>query len=175
MIFCSLITLGTIAGFDEIYFHQYKSQLLKRAESCIENYLHLFRSFIFSFIFIIISSFFLQGTWAIVVLSLFLLMYLLVLEIFLWRKSRSSIGGLSTGEYLTHMLLSFHLGILCNLIPKLIQSCSQGTTRLLESFGVLNVITLTIGTLTFLYSVVQLFYLRKITWVKSSENRVCYY
>ena len=175
MIFCSLITLGTIAGFDEIYFHQYKSQLLKRAESCIENYLHLFRSFIFSFIFIIISSFSLQGTWAIVVLILFLLdVFVSIGDILVERKSRSSIGGLSTGEYLTHMLLSFHLGMLyLNLIPKLIQSCSQGTTRLLESFGVLNLITLTIGILTFLYSVVQLFYLRKITWVKSSENREC--
>ena len=45
------------------------------------------------------------------------------LDIIVERKSRSFQGGLYSGEYLTHMLLSFHLGALyINLIPRMLKA-----------------------------------------------------
>ena len=163
MILCSLITLGVIAIFDEIYFHQYKTKLLKRVESDLENYLHLMRSFVFSIIFIFVSAFSFSGLWAIFLLGLFIFdVFVSIGDILVEKRSRKNIGGLSTGEYLTHMLLSFHLGVMyLNLIPRLIQNVSKKTEINLETLGVLNSTVLVLGVLTFIYSAFQFFYLLK--------------
>ena len=134
-----------------------------RVESNLENYLHLMRSFVFSLIFILVSAFSLSGSWAIFLLGLFIFdVFVSIGDILVERRSRISIGGLSTGEYLTHMLLSFHLGVLyLNLVPKLIQSVSKKTEINFEKIGVLNSTVLVLGVLTFIYSAFQLFYLLK--------------
>ena len=178
MILCSLIALSVIAIFDEIYFHQYKSKLLKRVESNLENYLHLMRSFVFSLIFILVSAFSFSGSWATFVLGLFLFdIFVSIGDILVERRSRKSIGGLSTGEYLTHMLLSFHLGVLyLNLIPKLIQNVSKKTDIYLKSIGFLNSTLIVLGVLTLIYSAFQFFYLlkkRNVTY-NDEKNRGFY-
>tara|TARA_B100000925_G_scaffold33295_1_gene22075 strand:- start:1222 stop:1782 length:561 start_codon:yes stop_codon:yes gene_type:complete len=166
MILISLATLGSIACFDEIYFHQMKNKMLTQSDCKSENYLHLIRSFVFSVIFILISSFWLGGAWAIFVLFLFFIdIFVSIGDILVEKRSRKTLGGLSTGEYLTHMLLSFHLGILyLNLIPKLLEaSLSSSSIQFLkfESFTFLNFLVLFFGLMTFLYSICQLIFLRK--------------
>ena len=174
MVLLSLTTLGAIAAFDEIYFHQKKNKMLTQKDCMIENYLHLIRSFVFSMIFVLISSFLLNGAWAIFVLFLFFIdIFVSIGDILVEKRSRKNLGGLSTGEYLTHMLLSFHLGILyLNLIPKLFDaSLFSSSIQFLkfESFTFLNFLVLFFGLMTFLYSLCQLIFLTKKLFLKRTS------
>ena len=121
MIYISLLTLGAIGVFDEIYFHQMKGRLVYRKECYVENVLHLIRSFCFSFIFLIFSFVQFQGVFVFLPILLFLTDLIVgVLDIIVEKKSRSFQNGLSSYEYLIHMILSFHLGVLyINLVPYL--------------------------------------------------------
>ena len=124
MMYFSLITLGVIGAFDEAYYHQYVGRILWRKECFQENILHLIRTFSFSFIFFIFSCVELSGYY-VLVLSFFFMSDLVVglLDIIEERSSRSFQGGLRSGEYLTHMLLSFHLGALyINLVPRMLKA-----------------------------------------------------
>ena len=130
MMYSSLILLGLIGAFDEAYYHQYVGKILWRKECLRENILHLIRTFCFSFIFFIFSSIELRGFY-ILALSFLFLIDLVVgfFDIIVERKSRSFQKGLLSGEYLTHMLLSFHLGALyINLIPRMLQAFSLETS-----------------------------------------------
>ena len=124
MMYFSLITLGVIGAFDEAYYHQYVGKILWRKECLRENILHLIRAFSFSFIFFIFSCVELNGYY-VLVLSFFFISDLVVglLDIIEERNSRTFQGGILSGEYLTHMLLSFHLGALyINLIPRMLKA-----------------------------------------------------
>ena len=112
MIMLSLITLGTIGAFDEIFFHQIQGRILYRKDCLNENVLHLIRSFCFSIIFCSFGLFDLQGGFIFILIVPFIVDLVVgVLDILIESKSREFQGGLSPLEYLTHMVLSFHLMI----------------------------------------------------------------
>ena len=72
MVLLSLATLGSIASFDEIYFHQKKNKMLTQEELYDRKLSPSYKIIYFSVIFILVSSFSLNGAWAILVLFLFL-------------------------------------------------------------------------------------------------------
>jgi hypothetical protein len=158
----SLSTLGILGFLDEAIFHQKVGDLLNRHECFHENILHLIRSFCFSFIFIFFGLTITSGIYTFLIASLFFIDVIVgVLDILVEKKSRKNQGGLSSYEYLIHMLLSFHLGALyINLIPYLVNQSSQVNAFLIrfpESFS--EGFLCLLGFITFLYSIYQSFIL----------------
>ena len=158
MLYISLITLGFVGAFDEAYYHQYIGRILWRKECREENLLHLMRTFSFSIIFLIFSSIDLQGYY-ILVLSFLFFADLIVgfLDIIVERRSRSFQGGLISGEYLTHMILSFHLGALyINLIPRISKALRMDSSIEISIPGnSYQVILLLFSIATFFYGIFQ--------------------
>ena len=158
----SLSTLGILGFLDEAIFHQKIGRLLNRPECFHENILHLIRSFCFSFIFIFFGLTITRGIYIFLISLLFFIDVVVgILDILVEKKSRNNQGGLSSYEYLIHMLLSFHLGALyINLIPYLVNQSSQVNAfiiRFPKSFS--EVFLCLLGISTFLYSIYQLFIL----------------
>lgn len=127
MIYYSLIALGVIGVFDEVYFHQIKGNILKRKECFFENILHLLRSYCFSAIFFYFAFLQFTGGFILILTSFFIIdLFVGTFDILEEQKSRDFQGGLNRFEYLTHMILSFHLGALyINLIPYLYDSFNK--------------------------------------------------
>lgn len=158
MLYFSLITLGIIGAFDEAYYHQYVGKILWRKECFRENILHLIRTFCFALIFFIFSSVELSGYY-VLVLSFLFISDLLVgfLDVVVERSSRSFQGGLLSGEYLTHMLLSFHLGALyINLCPRLLDAFSlESSIQVSVPSNISQSILLLFSIATFVYGLFQ--------------------
>lgn len=155
----SLSTLGILGFLDEAIFHQKIGRLLNRPECFHENILHLIRSFCFSFIFIFFGLTVTSGIYTFLISLLFFIDVIVgILDIIIEKQSREKQGGLSSYEYLIHMLLSFHLGALyINLVPYLVNQSVQANAfiiRLPESFS--EVFLCILGLTTFLYSIYQL-------------------
>ena len=158
MLYFSLITLGVIGAFDEAYYHQYIGKILWRKECLRENVLHLVRTFCFSLIFFIFSSFELTGFYVLALVFLFMSDLIVgFLDIVVERNSRAFQGGLYSGEYLTHMLLSFHLGALyINLIPRMLKAFNLDSSInfiIPSSAAQVTLLLFSIG--TFIYGVFQ--------------------
>ena len=158
MLYFSLITLGVIGAFDEAYYHQYVGKILWRKECFSENILHLIRTFCFSLIFLIFSSIELTGYY-VLALSFLFMSDLVVgfLDIVVERNSRSFQGGLYSGEYLTHMLLSFHLGALyINLVPRMLKALALETSiQIITPTSATHVTLLIFSIGTFCYGIFQ--------------------
>ena len=165
MIYYSLLTLGFIGVFDEAYFHQYKGNILKRRECFFENTLHLLRSYCFSAIFFIFALFEFSGGYTFILIALFMIDLMVgAFDILVEEKSREFQGGLNRFEYLTHMILSFHLGVLyVNLVPYLYESLLKTPSisfTIPELF--VDQVLLLLGLGTFVYSIYQSFILIKV-------------
>ena len=176
MIHISLVTLAVIGGFDEIYFHQIRGKILWRNDCSRENILHLIRSYSFSFIFLIISSFVFEGWFILLLIVPFLIdMVVGVLDIYEEGISRKFQNGLHSGEYFTHMLLSFHLGVLyLNLIPFIIKKFDNPNSISISGPDTsLQWLLLLFSFLVFMYSLLQTFILIRCWMVERKTHVVC--
>ncbi len=109
------LLLGTsfLGAFDVIYFHLYKFRLFDRAESVGEEITHLLRAVLFLIIGAVLT--FSDGSplarW-IILGAFFLDLVNNAIDVLLEKRSRASVGGLPSAEYLIHILATFTLGII---------------------------------------------------------------
>lgn len=100
-----LVLFSLIAAVDSFYFHLWKYRLYARPESRYEHRLHTFRAFLFIPIvyFLFYRNF---GGFALYLGIFFILLDLIIeiLDVLDENQSRVLVGGLSSIEYLIHVL-----------------------------------------------------------------------
>ena len=123
----SLTALALIGSIDEYFYHYKSERLLFKPECFKENILHAIRTLIYTILFFTISTYEVSGIFAVLLFGVFFIDLIVgILDILVENESRENMGGLPKGEYLIHMLLSFHLGILYyNFTPYLISQMAK--------------------------------------------------
>lgn len=105
-----LLAVSMIGALDVLYFHLYKHKLYAHPASVWEEVTHLSRHVIFLAI-VAMILFVEPATAAPIVASLFVLdLFNTAVDVWLERGSRQALGGLSSAEYLLHVLASIGLG-----------------------------------------------------------------
>ncbi|WP_186644778.1 hypothetical protein [Fluviispira vulneris] len=112
-----LVIFTLIATIDGLYFHIFKYRLYERKESQKEHLLHSFNSLFFPFTTFLLFAENFSG----VLLWLALILTLITLFIEFWdvfeeRKSRSSLGGLTSLEYSMHFAMAGMRAVFTSLI-----------------------------------------------------------
>ncbi|HEY6328613.1 MAG TPA: hypothetical protein VI756_04680 [Blastocatellia bacterium] len=109
--FYILLAAGHLGLFDVIYFHWYRCRLSSRPECQREVLLHTVRHLVYASQFIVIANLRFHGA-ALAVLGL-----IYALDVFVaWsdvleeNRSRKAQGGLMSGEYFMHIVLSLLIG-----------------------------------------------------------------
>jgi hypothetical protein len=109
-VFELLMLASLIGAIDVLYFHLYRFRLYARAESQLEELTHLIRHVLFLAITALVMSgpgrATNQALWALLAADL----VNTTLDVLLERRSRSSLGGLPSAEYLLHVLGSLLVG-----------------------------------------------------------------
>lgn len=106
-----LAALGLLGAFDIAWFHSYRGRLVLRPECRREAWLHVVRGGVYAAQFLVIPNVLFRG-WAVLLLAALLVLdvAVAVTDILVEPESRKAQGGLSGGEYLTHMILSVLAG-----------------------------------------------------------------
>lgn len=102
-----LILFLILSTFDGIYFHLWKFRLQERLDSKFEHITHTLRALLFIPTVIFIYYIGLSGVllWAsIIILAVDLMVE--ILDVLNERKSRATLGGLPSSEYLVHIMLT---------------------------------------------------------------------
>lgn len=110
-VFELLMAASMIGAVDVLYYHLYRFRLFERADSVKEEVTHLLRHVLFLLI-VAVVMFARAEPWAIhLLLGLFLADLLnSAADVLLERRSRASLGGLPSGEYLLHIVGSVMTG-----------------------------------------------------------------
>lgn len=107
-----LLAVGSLGAVDVVYFHLYRFRLYSRPASVAEEVTHLARHVLFLAIVLLLSSGGRSAGRDAAVLALLGLDLLnSSADVLLERRSRASLGGLPSGEYLIHVLASFGTGV----------------------------------------------------------------
>jgi len=102
-----LLIFASLSIFDGVYYHLWKFRLQERDDSKFEHLTHTGRALLFIPTLIMIYMWGMQGIWAwiaAVVLSLDLVVE--ILDVLNEKASRETLGGLPSGEYLLHIMLT---------------------------------------------------------------------
>lgn len=95
------VLLGSVDG---LYFHLWKYRLFKRKESRFEHLLHAIRAFLFIPIVWLLFGKNYGGFWLWVGVTFAAIDAVVeLIDVLVERRSRASLGGLSTGEYAIHV------------------------------------------------------------------------
>lgn len=106
-----LFTIGFLGAADILVFHTIKGRLTQRTECRKEAVIHVARGFIYAAQFIVIPNYRLTGAWFWALAVLFVIdITIAVTDVWEEPKSRASQGGLSSPEYLMHIVLSVLVG-----------------------------------------------------------------
>ena len=162
----SLSSLALIGSLDEYFYHFKSEKLLSKPECYKENILHALRTLIYSLLFFLIATYKITGALAIITIALFFADLIVgILDVLVEKDSRKKSGGLPKGEYLLHMMLSFHLGILYfNFIPYLLTASQRPSNLELLTgltYPLLSVFIKLCSALSFIYFFIQFYYLLK--------------
>jgi hypothetical protein len=104
--------VGTFGAVDVFYYHLYRFRLFARAGSVEEEITHLFRHAIFLALLVLLSSGSSSPGVDGAVIALFVLdMVNSAADVLIERRSRATLGGLPSGEYLVHIVSSFGMGL----------------------------------------------------------------
>ncbi len=109
--FYLLLMVGHLGVFDVLYFHIYRCNLDRRPECHREVFWHTMRHFIYASQFIIIANLRFHGA-ALIGLALLYLADVFIAWADVWEETRSRRpqGGLPSGEYFMHIVLSLLVG-----------------------------------------------------------------
>jgi len=158
-----LLLFASIGLLDEVFYHHLKFNLFGHKECLKENILHTSRALIYSILFIVVANFHVYGLLAYCMLGILVLdIIVAVWDILEEPKSRKKFGGLSAGEYLLHMILSFYLGIfyfnyVSYLVPKLDIETGYSLTTEINIYAKYGLTAAGLGCLLmFIYSVFSL-------------------
>lgn len=106
-----LLVIGLLGAFDIAYFHTWRGQLTRRAESRTEASLHVLRGFVYAVQFLVVPNVRLQGAWFFALVVLFVVdAAIAVADVLSEPASRKEQGGLGASEYLIHVVLSVLVG-----------------------------------------------------------------
>jgi hypothetical protein len=106
-----LAAVGTVGAIDVLYYHLYRFRLYSQPGCVAEEVTHLLRNAIFIAILLVCMQPSSPG-WARVMFFLIAAdLANSVVDVLLERRSRESLGGLPSGEYLVHVLSSFGTGL----------------------------------------------------------------
>jgi hypothetical protein len=107
-----LVAAGTLGAIDVFYYHIYRFRLFQRTECVAEEITHLIRHAVFLALLVLLSSGSSSRAVDLTVLGLFGLDIVnSAVDVLLERRSRETLGGLPSGEYLIHTLSSFGMGV----------------------------------------------------------------
>lgn len=99
-----MVLFGVSGLVDGVYYHDYKYKLFRDKESILEHIIHTFRSIAFP---IVVYSLFLKdfGGWPMMggVIVVIIDIIFLAIDVRIEGHSRNRYGGLSNGEYATHL------------------------------------------------------------------------
>jgi len=109
---CLLLTaIGLLGAFDVAYFHHYRCKLGSRAESRREVWLHVLRGFAYAAQFALVPNLRLHGAWYAALVGFFVFDAAVALaDVIEEGRSRRTQGGVPTGEYAMHLILSVLVG-----------------------------------------------------------------
>jgi hypothetical protein len=106
-----LAVVGTIGAIDVLYYHLYRFRLYSQPGCVAEEVTHLLRNAIFISVLLVCMQPSSPG-WASVMFFLVAAdLANSVVDVLIERRSRESLGGLPSGEYLVHVLSSFGTGL----------------------------------------------------------------
>ncbi|ADO75841.1 SRPBCC family protein [Stigmatella aurantiaca] len=112
-----LLGLGVLGAFDIAWFHSYKARLVTRPECRREAIFHAVRGGVYAVQFLCVPNLRLTGAWYLGWLVLFGVdVAVAFLDVREEPRSRASLGGLSGGEYLMHVVLSVGVGALLHAV-----------------------------------------------------------
>ena len=107
-----LVAAGTLGAVDVFYYHLYRFRLFRKTECVAEEITHLIRHAVFLALLLLLSSGSSSHAMDLTVLGLFVLdIANSAVDVLLERRSRATLGGLPSGEYLIHTLSSFGMGV----------------------------------------------------------------
>lgn len=105
------IMLATIGAFDVGYYHMFKLRLFERPECNGEQVAHTCRGVLFCGMLALVAFGEPRGVFAVALLVLFAVDTVnTIVDTFVEQDSRSALGGLERGEYMTHVLGSVCIG-----------------------------------------------------------------
>jgi len=109
--FYLILVVGHLGVFDVLYFHQYRCRLQERPECQREVFWHTVRHAVYGSQFLIIANLRFHGA-ALALLALVYLADVVVAwsDVLEETKSRRNQGGLPSGEYFMHIVLSLLIG-----------------------------------------------------------------
>ncbi|HYC56326.1 MAG TPA: hypothetical protein VEL28_15445 [Candidatus Binatia bacterium] len=106
-----LTVVGTIGSIDVLYYHLYRFRLFSQPGCVAEEITHLVRHAVFLSVLLVCMQPSTE-THAAIAFGLFAIdMINSVVDVLIERRSRASLGGLPSGEYLVHVLSSFGTGL----------------------------------------------------------------
>lgn len=106
-----LVAAGTLGAIDVFYYHLYRFRLFARTECVAEEITHLVRHAVFLALLVLLSSASSSRAVDLTILGLFALdVANSAVDVLLERRSRETLGGLPSGEYLVHILSSLGMG-----------------------------------------------------------------
>lgn len=106
-----LFTIGILGAADIFIFHTIKGRLTQRTECRKEVVIHVLRGFVYAAQFVVIPNYRLTGGWFWALALLFVVdVIIAVTDVWEEPKSRAKQGGLSSAEYLMHIVLSVLVG-----------------------------------------------------------------
>lgn len=105
-----MVLFGILGIWDGIYYHDYKYKLWQHKESIIEHIIHTFRSVAFPVVVYYLFQYDFGGRMMMVgVMAVVIDFVLLAIDVRIEGYSRDRFGGLSNGEYATHLFANmFH-------------------------------------------------------------------
>lgn len=100
-----LMLFSLVAGFDGIYFHLYKYKLYARQDSFYEHKMHTISAVLFiPVVYFLFGANFSGLLLWLGVLFILAESYIEIADVLSEKDSRASLGGLSSGEYATHVV-----------------------------------------------------------------------
>lgn len=126
-----LLAMAALGGADILLFHTLAQGIRSHPASRSELWAHALRGPTYLALFVAVPNLRLDGAWFVALLAL--LAFDLALS--LWdfsveRSSRAALGGLTSGEYVLHVLLAILFGALVTSIVLLEGQRLQATTRI---------------------------------------------
>lgn len=108
-----LLATAMVGALDVLYFHLYRFRLFEREDSVVEELTHLIRAGLFLFIagVVMFSDGSATARYAILAAFAFDLVNNAV-DVLVEKRSRATLGGLPSVEYLVHILSTFLTGVI---------------------------------------------------------------
>jgi hypothetical protein len=130
---------GLIGAFDTVYYHEWRARLPSRGrQAASELKLHAARDFFYAILFATLPWLAWQGSWAIVLVAIFVAEIALTLTDFVVEIAvRKQLGDVYGGERVTHAVMGILYGaMVANVIPALARWWTLPTALVVERAGI---------------------------------------